>query len=78
LPGRYLARCVIPGDLLNQGNYSLTVEGVIPNVRYVFVEKDVLGWEVNEVGGAGGVISSGRPGIVRPRLKWEVSAVCSD
>ena len=78
LPGSYLACCVIPGDLLNQGAYSLTVEGLIPNVRYVFVEENVLNWEVKEVGGAGGVISSGRPGIVRPRLKWEVSAVCSD
>ena len=75
LPGRYLARCVIPGNLLNHGSYSLTVTGAIPNVRYVFVEENVLNWEVKEVGGAGGVISSGRPGVVRPRLDWQIASL---
>ena len=74
LPGRYLARCVIPNNLLNQGSYSLTVTGAIPNVRYVFVEENVLTWKISDIGGAGGAIST-RPGIIRPLLKWGVSVV---
>lgn len=73
LEGQYLARCVIPGDLLNRGTYSLTIMGLIPDVRYVFVEENVLVWEISEFGGAGSSIGSHRKGIIRPRLIWSVS-----
>lgn len=72
LPGRYLARCVILGDLLNWGTYFLTVIGAVPDVRYVFVEENVLSWEISEIGGMGGGTSSRRPGIFRPKVKWSV------
>ena len=72
LPGMYRARCVIPGDLLNSCSYSLTVMGMIPDVRYVFVEEHIVTWEINEIGGAGGATSNRRPGIFRPQLKWSV------
>jgi len=71
LPGRYTARCAIPGNLLNRGRYYLTVTGTIPNARYIFVEENVLDWEIVEVGGAGGIIGP-RPGIIRPLIKWGI------
>ena len=72
LPGRYIARCVIPGNLLNRGFYYLTVTGAVPNVRYIFMEENVLGFEIIELGGAGGLIGF-RPGIIRPIIKWNIS-----
>jgi len=72
LPGRYLASCVIPGDLLNWGSYTLTVMGSIAGERHVFSEENVLTWEICKIGGAGDAISSARQGICRPRLKWIV------
>ena len=74
-PGRYCARCAVPGDLLNRGLYGLTVIGIVPDVRVVFEAENVLEWEVSEVGGAGGAASSQRPGILRPRLRWRLTKV---
>jgi len=75
LPGRYLTRCVISGNLLNRGSYSLTVMGQIPHARYVFVENNVLGWKILELDGAGGAISMNRPGVFRPKLKWKFTQI---
>ena len=69
-PGVYVARCSIPGRLLNWGSYSLSVQGLIPNTRHVFTEDSVLSWDIIELGGSGGSTSSRRPGIFRPQLKW--------
>lgn len=71
-PGRYLSRCIIPGDLLNHGIYFLTVVGMIPDSRYLYIEESVLSFEISTTGGAGGATSSKRPGILRPRLRWEL------
>jgi hypothetical protein len=69
-PGHHTAHCVIPGDLLNQGQYYLTIEARIPMVRWLFKVENVLRITITEVGGAGGMKSHDRPGIFRPRLEW--------
>ena len=74
-PGRYRSQCFIPGDMLNSGSYSLTIMGMIPDVRYLFSESNVLIWEISEIGGAGGPTSNRRPGVIRPRLKWKISSL---
>ena len=71
-PGTYSARCRMPGNLLNHGRYSLTVNGQIPQGRYVFVEENVVGWDITEEGGVGGAVSLLRPGVIRPKLAWTV------
>ncbi|MGA1823655.1 MAG: ABC transporter ATP-binding protein [bacterium] len=70
--GEYLSYCIIPGHLLNRGIYFLTVIGEIPHIKYIFVEENVLSWEVVNVGGAGGASSNNRPGIFRPKLQWRI------
>ena len=74
-PGSYRARCIIPGHLLNRGLYTLTVIGQIPQERHVFYEDNLLEWEISEKGGAGGTNSMLRPGIFRPRLKWDLTHI---
>jgi lipopolysaccharide transport system ATP-binding protein len=71
-PGLYRARCYVPSHLLNKGVYSISVNGQIPQRDYLFNEEGLLDFEIVEQGGAGGVASLLRPGILRPLLKWEV------
>jgi lipopolysaccharide transport system ATP-binding protein len=72
-PGSYVAHCTLPPNLLNSGPYSLSVVGLIPNVRYVFIEENAVTWEVEDLGGAGAFMSGRRPGVVRPLLEWRIS-----
>jgi len=74
-PGKFFVRCIIPGNLLNKGEYILTIMGQIPGVRYVFVEDGILSWKVIEIDGSGGAISVNRPGIFRPKLKWYLKPI---
>jgi homopolymeric O-antigen transport system ATP-binding protein len=70
--GAYKAVCRIPKHFLNKGSYTLGVEGMIPQHRYVFREANVLKFSVEERGGAGGSHSLTRPGVVRPILDWQI------
>ena len=51
--GRYVSRCEIPGNLLNQGIYLVTVGGDIPYVESFFIEQSVIRFEVEQTGGPG-------------------------
>lgn len=68
--GVHTARVTVPSHLLNFGRYSVTVMGVVPDVRYVYFEEHVLGFEVVAIGGAGEATSLHRPGLLRPTLPW--------
>ena len=73
-PGPYRARCHVPPHLLNTGSYSVSVNGQIPQKDLLFSEEGLLDLEIDGQGGAGGVASLLRPGIVRPLLRWEVDS----
>ena len=45
-PGVQVLRCTVPGGLLNAGQYSLTVGADVPNVKFFFLENDVLSFSV--------------------------------
>jgi len=69
--GVYQTSLHIPGHFLNHGKYYLHLLGIIPSVRILFQESDVIGWEIIAKGGTGGIESINRPGIFRPLLKWQ-------
>ncbi|MDT8316991.1 MAG: ABC transporter ATP-binding protein [bacterium] len=71
--GRYTSLIDIPPYLLNSGSYMLSVEGIIPSVRFVFRESSVLMWQVEASGGVGGIESVKRQGVFRPKLNWCLS-----
>jgi lipopolysaccharide transport system ATP-binding protein len=72
-PGQYKAALLIPAHLLNVGAYLFSLDGLIPSVRYLFQEPNIITWKINTRGGAGGTESINRRGIVRPLLKWDES-----
>ena len=68
--GRYISRCEIPGNFLNEGPYTITVSADIPFVEILFFEENVLSFYVEQVGGLSGRYSERWPGVICPNLKW--------
>ena len=70
MPGHYFTRCCIPGNLLNTGNYLVTVSSDVPFVETGFFEEHVLGFHVEQTGGVSGLYTEKWPGLVCPELAW--------
>jgi lipopolysaccharide transport system ATP-binding protein len=70
LPGYYICCCEIPGNLLNEGQYFLTVSGDIPFQKVLFHEESVLGFTVEQTGGVSSRFPEKWPGAVCPELAW--------
>jgi len=67
-PGTYDCTFSVPPHLLNSGNYYLEINGQVPGTGFIFYEKEVVAFNISELGGSGGAKSRNRPGIVRPLL----------
>lgn len=72
--GKYVSRCLIPADLLNQGRYTVSVNASSYNIRRYFRDEQVLDFTVDPTGAPGMQWSEPRPGIIRPRLEWKIEA----
>jgi lipopolysaccharide transport system ATP-binding protein len=66
----YMAR--VPPHFLNRGLFAVSVNVQVPGVRRICNIDRAVTFEVSEIGGAGGPKSSGRGGLVRPKLAWTV------
>jgi lipopolysaccharide transport system ATP-binding protein len=73
-PGHYTTRCFFPGDLLNEGFYSLTLIADLPFQKTLFLEEGAMGFSVEQTGGVSSRYPEKWPGVVCPRLKWQTSA----
>ena len=71
-PGLFVSRCTIPADFLNAGGYAVTVSADVPFVEVVFMEEAVLNFRVEQTGGVSGEYPEGWPGVVCPRLHWQI------
>ena len=74
-PGRYLSRCQIPGDLLNEGRYALGVNASSFAVRRYFQDEQALAFNVDATGAPGMHWPEQRLGPIRPRLDWKIEQV---
>ena len=74
-PGVYLSRCDIPAELLNYGQYYVTVGCDFPMVRTHFQVDPALAFHIEQTGGAGGHLNDGRTGLLRLRLPWKVERI---
>lgn len=70
LLGRHIARCAVPGNLLNEGSYSVTLGIDIPHQKVLALEEGALGFVVEQTGGASAYFREKWPGVVCPRLEW--------
>jgi hypothetical protein len=81
-PGRWTMRCIIPGNILNTGSFTvgLGLAAINTTMEVAFLDRSCLAFQVSEVfdeeaetirsGYAGPV-----PGPVRPICAWDVADV---
>ena len=74
-PGRYLSRCHIPGDFLNEGRYFVRASASVPFVEIFFIEESAVAFDVEQTGGVSGRYPERWPGVVCPRLDWSVTRI---
>ena len=66
----------IPGDFLNTGSYYLNFMLVQDSSRPMFLERNVVAFEVQE-GDREGAWYGRVPGAVRPKLPWRSDVLCT-
>src|SRR5262249_49148473 len=69
--GRYRTSCRIPGDLLNNGRYRVSLLFVRDTSVAVCQLKDVLEFDVGDSPEDRGAWYGKWSGVFRPRLSWE-------
>jgi lipopolysaccharide transport system ATP-binding protein len=70
--GRYRSRCIIPPDFLNAGQYTVSVIASSFRIKRYFREDSALTFTVDATGSPGSHWPEARPGLVRPRLDWQI------
>ena len=70
--GRYISRCEIPADFLNEGRYVLGLNASTFRVQRYFQDEYALAFTVDAAGAPGMQWLEPRPGPIRPRLKWQI------
>jgi len=71
LPGTYSSICEIPGNLLNEQRYFISIHAGIPNMKYLGGAEDVLHIDMFNTEQISAHLNVRRDAIIRPKLKWE-------
>lgn len=70
--GRYVSRCLIPANTLNEGRFVLGVNASVFRVRSFFTDEHALTFHVDGTGAPGSQWPERRHGPFRPSLTWEI------
>jgi lipopolysaccharide transport system ATP-binding protein len=70
--GRYISRCTLPANLLNEGRYVLGVNASAYRIKRYFQEDHALVFTVDATGAPGKQWPEPRLGPVRPALDWTI------
>jgi lipopolysaccharide transport system ATP-binding protein len=73
--GRYISRCTIPADFLNEGRFVIGVNASSYRVRRYFHDEKALTFTVDAVGAPGMQWPEPRMGAIRPRLDWQIEVL---
>jgi lipopolysaccharide transport system ATP-binding protein len=73
--GRYVSRCTIPADTLNEGRFVLGMNASSFRIQRYFQDEQALSFTVDAAGAPGTQWPEPRLGPVRPRLSWEIEAI---
>jgi lipopolysaccharide transport system ATP-binding protein len=74
-PGRYISRCRIPPNLMNEGRYVLGVNASVYRIQRFFQDDKALTFTVDATGAPGMQWPEPRLGPVRPKLEWKIGKV---
>ncbi len=70
--GRYISRCTVPVDTLNEGRYVVGMNASTYRVKRYFQDERAVTFTVDAVGAPGKQWPEVRLGLVRPRLAWSI------
>lgn len=70
--GRYVSRCKIPANLLNEGRYVIGVNASTYLIKRYFQDDQALLFNVDPVGAPGMQWVETRLGTIRPVLNWQI------
>lgn len=73
--GRYISRCTIPADFLNEGRFVVGINASSYRVRRYFQDEKALTFTVDAIGAPGMQWPEPRMGAVRPRLDWQIEVL---
>jgi lipopolysaccharide transport system ATP-binding protein len=73
--GHYVSRAELPGDIFNEGRYSVGVNASSFGVRRYFMDENALAFNVDISGAPGTQWGEPRVGPVRPRLNWKIEKI---
>jgi len=71
--GRYVSRCDIPANLLNEGRYVVGVNASTYMIKRYFQDDQALLFNVDPAGAPGMQWIETRLGPIRPALKWQIA-----
>ena len=70
--GKFTSTCMIPGKLLNEGSYSITVSSDIPGIGTLFFEPNVIAFNIERISGGYSMRPDRLPGVIVPDLDWKI------
>jgi len=73
--GRYVSRCRIPPNLMNEGRFILGVNASVYKIKRYFQDDKALTFTVDATGAPGMHWPEKRLGSVRPQLDWKIEVV---
>lgn len=73
--GRYLSRCQVPPNLLNEGRFALGVNASSYRIKRYFQDDKALTFTVDATGAPGMQWPENRLGSVRPHLEWKIGKI---
>jgi len=74
-PGRYISRCMIPPNLMNEGRFVVGVNASTYRIRRFFQDDKALTFTVDGTGAPGTQWPEKRLGPVRPQLDWKIGKI---
>jgi len=74
-PGRYRSTCIIPGNLLNAGEYIVRVGVGSPEMKRILPDREYLTFQTTGAFGYGAKHPEKWPGVVRPKLDWVIESI---
>lgn len=73
--GRYISKCTVPADFLNEGRFVVGVNASSYRVKRYFQDEQAVTFSVDSAGAPGMQWPEPRLGAVRPRLNWDIEVV---
>ena len=72
-PGTFVSRCEVPGNLLNELNYLVSVAADVPFVEWLAQEESILAFKIERQRHDTSLRTGEKlPGVVNPKLTWHV------